>query len=477
MSTIPAVKTPVTLEAMRDAMRAAWGGQPSFGALTLAISHSALECGYWKSCWNFNIGNSKAGDSWTGGVCFFECGEEFPIARARALAADPTRHVRIVREYTAKSGAPMASIVASPPDPICRFRAFTSLEAGVRDHLAMLRQNFPRSWSALQTGSVSAYAGQLAAEHYYTDSLEHYLAGLSAVVLEVRKKLSMPDTNVKPRFTFAHSPGENVGDRHARCWEEALADGPMGYRVRPEWYASFVNVTNPAGSIGGRPVDSIASWSTSCAVTQHASLAHSGRSTKPAVNGSGIYDYVGANEQHPAWQPNDGKAKPSRGDILYWASNGTNGHVECLLGIRSDGITWDTAGGGGGGDGTGCSLRVHLKGKDGYNRPLRGWWRVSMMGLPASPALPETLPELPPSEPANDILPADPQPPPARPDAAPEAPANPVDPMPPAPPNPYSKAPLLVLAALVLAAVLGAVSGMCGGPPAHDNDTPSTPAS
>jgi len=224
-------------------------------------------------------------------------------------------------------------------------------------------------------------------------------------------------------FVFAFRPGESVGDRHARCWEEMLAAGPMGHTVRGAWYASCVNVTKPAGYVGGQPVDSIASWSTSCAVTQHASQAHAGKPTKPAVNGSGIYDYIGATEQHPAWQSNDGKATPSRGDILYWANSGTDGHVECLRRIRDDG-TWETAGGGGGSDGTGCSLREHKRGIDAYGRRLRGWWRIAMMGLPASEPLPEPAPVAPPAPPEPVHPPPEPMPPPVPQPVAPVQPAT-----------------------------------------------------
>ena len=106
-----------------------------------------------------------------------------------------------------------------------------------------------------------------------------------------------PSTNVKPRFTFSHAAGESVGARHARCWLDVLADGPMGHTERGDWYASFIDV--------GQGAQHIESWSTSCAIAQHASLSWCGDSLGKSANGSGIFEEVGAGETHKAWQKND----------------------------------------------------------------------------------------------------------------------------------------------------------------------------
>jgi len=139
-------------------------------------------------------------------------------------------------------------------------------------------------------------------------------------------------------------------------------------------------------------VQDISGWSTSCLITQEASLHHCGWPNPPhgpPVMGEGFYAELSF-PSPPKFVANKDGAKPERGDILYWASNGTNnGHVECLLGIDADG-TWRTAGGGGGKDGTECSLRTHKNGIDGYGRPLQGWWKVTQMGLPTSAPISET---------------------------------------------------------------------------------------
>jgi hypothetical protein len=184
-------------------------------------------------------------------------------------------------------------------------------------------------------------------------------------------------------FSFAFQDGEAVGERHARCWEEALAGGPMGRAVRAAWYASFINATTPAGYLGGKPVEDISAWSTSCLIAQEASLHHCGKSSGPPVNGAGFFAVLGL-AAAPRFVRHAQGELPERGDILYWATPDTNnGHVECLLGIDDDG-TWRTAGGGGGADGTVCSLRAHRDGADPHGRPLRGWWKLSELGLPES---------------------------------------------------------------------------------------------
>jgi hypothetical protein len=196
---------------------------------------------------------------------------------------------------------------------------------------------------------------------------------------------SFLDAPASDTFDFAFQPGESVGDRHARCWEEALAGGRMGQTLRAGFYRSFLNATTPAGYVGDRPQEDISSWKTSCLITQQATLHHCGWPNPPngpPVMGAGFHAVLG--DMGPPYFQKAGEGMtPSRGDILYWASTGTDGHVECLLGIDPDG-TWNTAGGGHG-DGTQCCVRALQDGRDPSGRPLQGWWKITEMGLPPSP--------------------------------------------------------------------------------------------
>jgi len=183
--------------------------------------------------------------------------------------------------------------------------------------------------------------------------------------------------------------GESVQARAVRVWETALADGPMGYRVRPDDYANFINATTPAGMVGKTPVVSIASWATSCAIGQRAALIQALRAILqpqgPAINASGIFVYLDLYETSKIWVPNDGKLIVQPADIPYWANTGTDGHVEMVRRVRPDG-TVETAGGGGGSDGTMCSLRTKPAGcLDPYGRHFHGVWRIDETILPPSP--------------------------------------------------------------------------------------------
>lgn len=197
-------------------------------------------------------------------------------------------------------------------------------------------------------------------------------------------------------FTFALAAGESVGDRRARCWEEALAAGPCGHTVRSDWYASFVNATQPAGTIGGQPVSSIASWATSCLITQEAVDNHCGRTpARVPRNGAGFFEVY-----DPAKMVRPGAGRlPSRGAVYYVANTGTDGHVVCILGRNTDG-SWKVAGGGGGSDGTGCSIGTWKSDARGLpvdpnGRATQGWWEPEVLALPASPPLPSEQPTRP----------------------------------------------------------------------------------
>lgn len=256
-------------------------------------------------------------------------------------------------------------------------------------------KGFDGWWSARAWGAHAPSAGYLLEQQpqrslggVIVDPNVVLAQGLTMLVpddFELPKQEAAPAAD-KPLFSFALQAGESLGDRRARCWEEALAGGPMGHAERPDWYASFVNATKPAGYLAGAPVTTIASWATSCLITQEGVDNHCRRvPQRPPRNGAGFFEVY---PQGELVLPSSGEV-PARGDNCYFASTGTNGHVMCVLGKNADG-TWEVAAGGGGPDGTRCSrgtLPSDAKGLPHWSKPLVGWWRARSLPLAASPVL------------------------------------------------------------------------------------------
>jgi len=90
------------------------GDAPDAASLCLIVAQSALETGAWKSIQNFNVGNIRPGRGWRGQVCQFKCNERI------------MRDGKWVVEWY------------SPTDPRTNFRAFPTLEEGVRDYCRFL---------------------------------------------------------------------------------------------------------------------------------------------------------------------------------------------------------------------------------------------------------------------------------------------------------------------------------------------------
>jgi hypothetical protein len=188
-----AQRTTVSIREMADAVRASWtdlvGAPPSFDALCLAIAHSALETGWWKEMWDYNLGNAKS-DGKEGDWCFFPCGENLQNAEAKRYLANSPDLV-----FLAPGQNPDAAILDvrfKPEHPMCRFRAFTSLAGGVRDHLAMLQHDFAAAWPALTRGDTEGYVKALKAHGYFTAPLAQYMGSVVWCLDRVRRELTTP---------------------------------------------------------------------------------------------------------------------------------------------------------------------------------------------------------------------------------------------------------------------------------------------
>ena len=191
---LPAKKTPVTIEALWNALLVNWeylGVNPTRAGVNLYLAHIVSETGL-EHCWNFNIGNkkSKIGD----GRCwqFFRCGEEVPLWRATVLERMLPGHVKAVSKAYMRNGVAMVSVMIEPPHPWTRFQAFESLDEGVIAQHDYLRRH-PNVLSALQTGEPAEYNRMLDTADYYTADPGKYLSLLQGSLIRVKRQTDSYD--------------------------------------------------------------------------------------------------------------------------------------------------------------------------------------------------------------------------------------------------------------------------------------------
>lgn len=367
---VEATETPCTKLAFARAVRdsASIVGVDHFhpDAVAIVTAHWALETGWGRACYNWDVGNRKAGENEP--HCFRTCGEELRADTVGTVAGEPP--LRVVKSYEI-AGIPMVSVLADPDHPMCRFASFDTLDAGVEDYLATLRSTFAAAMVPLVKGDAAGYVTSLKAARYFTADLATYRSSFLGCL------------DMAARFSFAPMLGEQVRDRVVRCCDEAAAFGDLGAHMLRTRYSSFV----AAGAPSNEPW--LADVRTSCAVVQGAIDAWCLRTGARAgdarhlVGGGMFHGWLGdLSYQHPAWVEAGGSASPAPGDLFYIAANRTsnNNHVGRFLRETSPGV-WQTYEGGGG-DGTLTHYGSRAIGPhfDSYGRVLIGWWSADRMG-------------------------------------------------------------------------------------------------
>lgn len=134
-----------------------------------------------RSCFNFNIGNTKDHDQdGYDYFCLNGVWEGFPPAVAQGYI-DRGEAVRDTNPgHIAAVGADKVSIVFSPPHPMTRFRAFPELRSAMRHHLTMLQTYYRAAWQCILRGQPRETAIGLKANGYYTASAAAYSANMQA---------------------------------------------------------------------------------------------------------------------------------------------------------------------------------------------------------------------------------------------------------------------------------------------------------
>ncbi len=169
-------------------LRQIWPEIGELGARTLAAQF-ALETGSGRHCYNFNLGNHKAGANephmYLRGVW-----EGVPRATFERLRADPT-FGELVREETPREIAQKGHLVQpgniviafAPPHPVARFRSHATVEDGVSRFVSLHRRignRVPEFLVALRLGDTRGAARILgsSAVRYYTGNVDAYAQGM-----------------------------------------------------------------------------------------------------------------------------------------------------------------------------------------------------------------------------------------------------------------------------------------------------------
>jgi hypothetical protein len=143
------VATPVTAQALADALAAAWpsvvGGDPG-QAIPILVAQSDFETGTWAACWNWNLGNVKTGSNWTGD--FFN--------------------------MTAGEGSAGQTMVASS------WRSYPDLESGAAAWLGVLAAGYSSALGYAEAGDLANFVQALSDGGYFTADERTYYNGVAA---------------------------------------------------------------------------------------------------------------------------------------------------------------------------------------------------------------------------------------------------------------------------------------------------------
>lgn len=152
--------TPVTPSDFFAALRTAWieqfGSEPARVSLLVLMAQSGLETGLWRKLHRFNFGNAKS------------------------PPGDPHRYTM----YSCSEIDHGVETVYHPPNPICRFRAYETIDEGMRDYLDLLSVRFRPAWAAVRAGDPAAFVESLSAQHYFTASVVSYKAAVVSLFHE-----------------------------------------------------------------------------------------------------------------------------------------------------------------------------------------------------------------------------------------------------------------------------------------------------
>lgn len=181
----PLTRTDPATRALVTALERAWPELTEVGARTLVAQH-LLETAGGTACWNWNLGNMKAGASQPH-VYLHGTWEVVSEMAAVDLVAKGNGLARIADddEVAAKGwSCPKGSkvVVFDPPHDVARFAAYKTLNEGVAAwvgyYQARVMPKAPTILAALNSGDTAAVAHNLKLARYYSGDEKAYATGL-----------------------------------------------------------------------------------------------------------------------------------------------------------------------------------------------------------------------------------------------------------------------------------------------------------
>lgn len=189
---LEAVRTPVTKQQMAIAFYEAYwryfNSWPKKDSIRILLAQWALETGWGKSMWCYNVGNAKSrpndGYDW----CFYKCNEIIAKSTAERLQATSPATAKI----TSYRSDGLCVIWFYPKHAWSRFRAFRALDAGVYDHLVLVVKKFDKAWPYVVRGDPAEYSRALRRQGYYTADEAAYTKTLKGV-FDMLASIELPD--------------------------------------------------------------------------------------------------------------------------------------------------------------------------------------------------------------------------------------------------------------------------------------------
>ncbi|HVG83524.1 MAG TPA: glucosaminidase domain-containing protein [Vicinamibacterales bacterium] len=157
MAQVPTIRTVCSTKDYAHAAIVAWrfiykGALPTKEQVGVLYAQWMVETGG-KHCWNWNIGNVKVTPAQVdAGIPWFDLPGTWEIIGGKR-------------------------VVLGEGDPGRRFRAYASLDAGMAEHMAFLRnKRYAPSWPKVEAGDPDGFARALKTQGYYTAPADQYAA-------------------------------------------------------------------------------------------------------------------------------------------------------------------------------------------------------------------------------------------------------------------------------------------------------------